>query len=101
MSWHADSSLIERYAAGTLDRANSSSVEEHLLACAQCRAAAAVAVEGDRLDMIFTELRDAIQRPRLPMFARVLVAIGVRDHVARLVAATPALTTSWFAAVSI
>lgn len=100
MSWHADVTLIARYAGGELDRANASSVEEHLLGCAQCRAAAAHAVEQDRLDMIFTEVRDAVERPRMPWFARVLVALGVREHVARLIAATPALTTSWFLAMS-
>ena len=98
MSWHVEASLIHRYADGSLDPANAASVEAHLLACAACRTVAAAGTDDQRLEAIWTGVIDAIDRPRLRPLERILRALGIAPHVARLVAATPSLQTSWFAA---
>jgi len=97
--WHADPSLIERYASGSIDQANAASVEEHLIACGPCRALAAQAVDRTRLELVWTKVRAEADRPPMPLVARLLVGLGVREHVARLIAATPALTLSWVLAI--
>jgi hypothetical protein len=99
--WHASEELVRTYAEGRLDRARAASIEAHVIACAACRALAARASDRDRLDRIWTEVTDAIDRPRRSPFEALLVALGVREHVARLVSATPSLQASWFAAVGL
>lgn len=101
MNWHADSELLERYAAGTVDAAGAFSLEAHLLACARCRAAAGVAVPVDRVATTWSGIEDRLDAPRLGVVERLLVRAGVRQHLARLLAATPALRLSWLLAVAL
>lgn len=101
MSWHADDAILERYAAGALDDARAFSLEAHLLACERCRARTAPLAEHTRLETVWTGLQDLVDAPRPTPVERVLVRLGVREHVARLLAATPSLTVSWLAAVAL
>ena len=100
MTWHADASLLARYAAGSIDDARASSVEAHLVACADCRQAVATTVDTTRLDAIWAEVTDTVDAPRPRLVERFLRRIGVRDHVARLLAATPSLRLSWLLAMT-
>ena len=100
MTWHADASLLARYAAGQIDDARASSVEAHLVACAGCRAAVAGNVKVDRLDAIWGEVEAIVDTPRLGIVERLLRALGVKDHFARLLAATPSLQLSWLLGMS-
>jgi hypothetical protein len=100
MTWHPDEALLARYAAAAVDDADAAPVEAHLLACAACRADVAVRLPGPRLDAVWSDVVDRIDRPRVGVAERVLVALGVAPHLARLLAATPALTGSWVAAVA-
>src|SRR5438128_6110673 len=100
MSWHADASLLARYAAGSIDDARASSVEAHLVACADCRQAVATTVDTTRLDAIWAEVTDTVDAPRPHLLERILRHIGVRDHDARLLAATPSLRLSWLLAIT-
>jgi len=99
-AWHADTATLRRYAGGGLPPAASASVEAHLLGCAHCRARVAEAVPVPRLAAIWAEVADAVDSPRRTPAERVLLRLGVRDHTARLLAATPSLTTSWLLSVA-
>lgn len=98
--WHADTASLRRYTEGTLGPAASASVESHLLACANCRAAVAAAVPDPRLGAIWVEIEQSVDSPRRTPAELLLLRLGVRDHTARLLAATPSLTTSWLLSVA-
>jgi hypothetical protein len=99
--WHAAPEIIDAYTEARLDPAGAASVEAHLLACEQCRAACAEAVDGGELDAIWDQVAEAVDSVRIPWSVRVLRAIGLPESTARLVAATPALRTAWLVAVAI
>lgn len=97
-TWHADAALLAHYAADELDDARAYSVEAHLMACETCRTALGPAVSAARLDAMWAEVADRVDAPRPGIVERGLVWLGVREHAARLLAATPSLRLSWFAA---
>ncbi|MGH9279127.1 MAG: zf-HC2 domain-containing protein [Acidimicrobiales bacterium] len=119
MTWHADSPLLTSYVEGDIDDAQAFSLEAHLLECARCRAgltacvartpsSACVArtpssacVDPDRVAASWHRLDAAIDAPRPGPIESLLRRMGVREHLARLLAATPALRVSWLAAVAV
>jgi len=100
MTWHADTELIVAYASGDVDDAHAPSLEAHLLACPSCRARCGAVASSERLDASWLEIVDRIDRPRLRMLERLLVRIGVTEHTARLIGATPSLQLSWLLSVA-
>ena len=101
MNWHADDAVLAGYAAGTLGEATAFSVEAHLLACAVCRARTAPYADAPRLDAVWSGVQELVDRPRETPVERVLLRLGVPEHVARLLAATPSLTLSWLSAIAL
>ncbi|MGQ0804368.1 MAG: zf-HC2 domain-containing protein [Actinomycetota bacterium] len=99
--WHADDALLDRYAVGAVARADAASVEAHVLACAECRARLAARADVPRLERNFEFVLAELDAPRRGRVERVVVRLGVPEHVGRLMAATPALRWSWFAAILI
>lgn len=97
-TWHADMELLERYSAGEIDDARAYSLEAHVLACETCRTALAAGADRGRLDRMWAEIAEAVDAPRPGVVEQTLLQLGVREHVARLLAATPSLRLSWFAA---
>lgn len=100
MTWHLDPELVAAYAGGELDDPRAYSVEAHLMACAPCRGVVAGAFDRERLDGTWSGLVAGIHAPRPTPLERVLLLLGIREHVARLVAATPSLSRAWIAAVA-
>jgi hypothetical protein len=101
MSWHVEPAMLAAYARGDVDVADGYSVEAHVVGCSSCQAAIGTLVSRDRVEAGWMEVVDRLDAPR-PRFAETLLTrLGVRPHVARLVAATPAFTLSWFGAVAI
>ena len=98
-TWHADGALLARYAGGTLPPPAAASVEAHLVACERCRQSIAGHVDATRIDALWDEVADAVDRPRPGPVERFLARVGVRGHVARLLAATPSLRLSWLGAL--
>ena len=88
------------YRDGRLDTAGRWSVEAHLTSCAACRLQARALVDPARLRRLRATLVEAVDVPRTGMVERLLVRLGVADHTARLLAATPALRGSWLLAVA-
>ncbi len=97
-TWHADAALLAHYAADELDDARAYSVEAHLMACETCRTALGPAVSAARLDAMWAEVAERVDAPRPGIVERSLVWLGVKEHAARLLAATPSLRLSWLAA---
>lgn len=100
-TWHAAPDLLDRYARGDIDHARACSLEAHLLECAQCRQAVGPSVDAGRLDSSWNAVVAALDAPRPGSLERLLVRLGVREHTARLLAATPALRLSWLAGVAL
>jgi hypothetical protein len=100
-TWHADEELLARYAAGEIDDARAYSVEAHVLACETCRSTLARSTDRTQLDRMWIEVADVLDAPRPGIVERGLVRFGVRRHIARLLAATPSLRLSWFAAEAV
>ncbi|MCK2213434.1 zf-HC2 domain-containing protein [Actinomadura sp. ATCC 31491] len=97
--WHIPDDLRDRYLAGTLDAARAMSVDAHLGRCADCRGA--VPYEPDWLEASWRRLESEVVGPSLRPAERLLRLAGVPGHLARLLAATPAASRAWVAAVTL
>ena len=105
-TWHADRVLLRRYAEGHLESAAAWSLEQHLTGCQDCRALVAASTEDvsigtGRIDAIWHEIEATLDAPRPAPVEWLLTIVGVPDHVARLLSATPSLTVPWLAAVAV
>jgi hypothetical protein len=99
--WHADAEDLRAYARGGLAAPRLWSVDTHLMACAPCREVLATVSDPVVLDAGWERLDAELDAPRPRLFESLLVRIGVADHTARLLAATPVLRRSWLAAVAL
>ncbi|HEX9234839.1 MAG TPA: zf-HC2 domain-containing protein [Actinomycetota bacterium] len=100
-TWHVEEAVLARYAQGDLDEARVFSIEAHLIACDVCRTALSPQANPERLERMWSEVVEAVDSPRPGPVERILRALGVKDHLARLLAATPSLRLSWFGAVAV
>ncbi|MCG5468991.1 hypothetical protein LADH09A_002892 [Micromonospora sp. LAH09] len=104
MTWHLLDDDIRAYAARTLAAPALWSAEAHLAACGECRerlAATATVDMGWALDVGWARLDAALDAPRPGPVERLMVLVGVPEHTARLLAATPALRLSWLLAIAV
>ena len=99
MTWHVQPDLLRAYASDDIDVPHAFSVEAHLLSCAACRSAMGHVVELPELDRVWARIDQAVVTPRQTLVERFLSLVGVSDHSARLLAATPSLQASWFLAI--
>jgi hypothetical protein len=99
MSWHADDGDLWQYAHGTLVAPRLWSVETHLAACADCRAALVAHVPPAEISAGWARLDAELDAPKPGFAESLLIRLGVADHTARLLAATPVLRRSWLGAV--
>ncbi|GIF76138.1 hypothetical protein [Asanoa siamensis] len=96
-TWHVPDDDLRAYAGQGLGPPLLWSTETHLASCAVCRSRLAALVP---VDAGWARLDAALDAPRPGPVERVLVLVGVPDHTARLLTATPALRLSWLAAVA-
>lgn len=100
MTWHPPTEALKAYVSGRLPAMHVWSVESHVTQCGQCRRDAGSLLDGSvRLEKIWDAAIERIDAPRPRSVERLLVRVGVPDHVARLLAATPSLTVPWLLAV--
>ena len=99
MSWHVQSDLLRSYASGGIDTTLRFSVETHLLSCSTCRSTIAGFVDRGTLDKTWDAIEAEMAAPRPAGIERLLVRLGIADHIARLLAATPSLRRSWLIAI--
>lgn len=100
MSWHLQTETLERYARGTMDAAQQFSAESHLVECSVCRASIASFVDEAGLERSWGVVSAEISVPRAGAVERFLEGLGIREHIARLLAATPSLRLSWLVAIA-
>ncbi|WP_128379831.1 zf-HC2 domain-containing protein [Streptomyces cavernae] len=98
--WHVDDEDLRAYVQGELTAPRLWSVDTHLVACDGCRRALAEVSDPVALDMGWARLDAELDAPRPGRVESLLLWIGVADHTARLLAATPVLRRAWLVAVS-
>ncbi|MEU8404825.1 hypothetical protein AB0C19_01305 [Micromonospora sp. NPDC048842] len=104
MTWHLLDEDLRAYATRTLAAPGLWSTEAHLVACGECRerlAAAATVDLESAIDGGWARLDVALDAPRPGPVERLMITVGVSDHTARLLAATPALRLSWLVAIAV
>jgi hypothetical protein len=92
---------LRRYADGGLTAPWLWSAEAHLALCPECRDRLADTVDPDLVPAGWARLDAELDAPRRGPVEAMLVRLGVREHTARLLAATPALRVSWLAAIAL
>lgn len=97
MTWHVSEEDLRAYARAELVAPLLWSADTHLAACAECRAA--LAGVSDPVDLGWERLDAELDAPRPGLVEGLLLRLGVADHTARLLAATPVLRRSWLASV--
>lgn len=100
MSWHVQADALQGYATGAIDATQQFSVEAHLLSCASCRSTLATFTDRAALERTWDSIASETVAPTLGAIERLLIRLGVSDHVARLIAATPSLRGSWLLAIA-
>lgn len=97
--WHLDTDTLDRYVSGIAPPALAASIEAHVVRCADCRARMVPAVDVPRLDRIWEEVVERVDAPVPTPVERLLLRLGIRDDVARLLAATPSMRGAWLSSV--
>ena len=100
MSWHLQVDILRTYATGDIDAAQQYSVETHLLSCARCRSVVGGFTDRSALERTWDVISAEMAAPEPRGIERMLLRLGISDHGARLLAATPSLRRSWLLAVS-
>ncbi|GGO87038.1 hypothetical protein GCM10012280_24600 [Wenjunlia tyrosinilytica] len=98
-SWHVPEDDLTGYAEGSLAAPRLWSTETHLAGCAHCRERLNTAVGTAAVDAGWARLDAELDAPRPGPVESLLVRLGVADHTARLLAATPVLRRAWLGAV--
>ncbi|MFJ8107593.1 anti-sigma factor family protein [Streptomyces sp. NPDC096132] len=99
MTWHVADEDLRAYVHGELAPPLLWSADTHLTACEECRARLALTADPVTLDAGWERLDAELDAPRPSLTERLLVRIGVADHTARLLTATPILRRSWLLSV--
>jgi hypothetical protein len=99
MTWHVDDQMLALYMDGRMSEVPAFSLEAHVLACADCRRSVADRVDSQRAEQIWQGLLDSVSQAESRPGERFLSGLGVRAHVARLLALTPSVGLSWILSV--
>lgn len=99
MTWHADEVHLRAFVGGELAGARAESIEQHVVACGECRRRLGERFDRGRMGKVWDDVVDEIDRPRRSWLEAALVRVGMGSQTARLVAVTPTLRASWLVGV--
>ena len=100
MTWHPPADALTVYVSGAVRVSQVWSIEAHVNGCDEChRTVGALLDDPDRLAAVWDAVVDGVDAPKPRVFERFLVLVGVPEHLARLLGATPSLTVPWLLAV--
>lgn len=99
-AWHLGEGDLRAYERGELTPPLLWSADAHLAGCAECRSRLAALADPVALDAAWERLDAELDAPRPGLLEGLLVRLGMADHTARLLAATPVLRRSWLLAVT-
>lgn len=96
-TWHAPAATLTEFAGAPeqIDDATASSIEQHLVSCAECRSVVAAASPPMALDASWAAVIDVIDQPRTTLVEHLLVRVGMPPEIARMVGGTPGLRLAW------
>lgn len=98
MTWHVDATQLAEYVDGQLAETSASSVEAHLLHCADCRAALARSAGPDRRavhDRTWAALADEVDAATTGPIGALLGRL-VPSHLVRLLSVASAMRLAWW-----
>ncbi|MGC4986329.1 zf-HC2 domain-containing protein [Streptomyces sp. DT193] len=98
-TWHVPEEDLRAYVQGELTAPLLWSADTHLAACARCRETLAAISDPVALDVGWERLDAELDAPRPGPAEWLLIRLGVADHTARLLTASPALRRSWLCAI--
>jgi hypothetical protein len=98
-TWHVPEDDLRAYVQGELAAPRLWSADTHLAACARCRQTLASVSDPVALDAGWERLDAELDAPRPGPVEWLLVRLGVADHTARLLTASPALRRSWLGSI--
>jgi hypothetical protein len=94
-TWHAQDALMDLYVRGRAGPVPAAALEQHLVACPDCRTRMTAHVEILPLDLVWNRIQEQVQAPDPSLLERVLNRLGVPEPEALLVAVAPSLRASW------
>lgn len=100
-TWHVDASTLGAWVEGTSGPITSASIEQHLVQCAQCRAAVAGLVRIEDVPGSWDDVLAEVSRGGAGLVERVLVRLGLEAGDAVVVGAAPVLRIAWSAGLTV
>lgn len=99
MTWHVDTTTLDRYLDGSLDRVAAASVETHVTGCATCRRQ--VPAEPERDSGSWAAVFARVAAPSPTWAERAMRRMGVSAQSARLVVTPLSTGRSWLVATAV
>ncbi len=102
-AWHVPAPTMSAWVGGEASAVAADTIEQHVMACAHCRDAAAVATRdlaSVDLDRVWAGVTDQIHPQSPSAVVRVLRRLGVPEPDAVVAGMTPAFTAAWVAALT-
>ena len=99
MTWHIDAPVWVAYETGRLGPAAESSLESHLVGCAECRSAARSRVPAGTAEAAWSAVRATISAPAPSLLQRTLRRLGVAPGDVVVVSAADTILVPWAVAV--
>ena len=98
MTWHVDTTLLDRYESDALPPSGMASVEMHVTSCESCRGQVAGRADDAARARVKQALDERLDTPPAGRTERLLRLVGLGEADARIVGATLSLNWSWIAA---
>jgi hypothetical protein len=97
--WHIDADALSRWVDGVAGPVMSTSVEQHVLRCAQCQAAVAALVPQAPLQPVWENVLAELEVPRAAPSVRLLRHLGLTSSDASVIVSALGLRASWLLGV--